>query len=330
MSNYNDNQQRKISREILRLNQQYINHLKNIEEGRGLSGGGFSGGRGGSCEYVKKGGCSLATGYAGGARMTTKQKTNPEPIEEGNWLSNMFGKKTTPKPKTETEFVPYQYPTPLHKPDVQEFILPEYEHDEPTPTPAKEEKGWFDTAKDWVSSFFGGKRPTKKQRLEIEAIFRSKGHDIGNSNNKTKGGFKLGDLGNMDFWNSINISGGQKPKLKGSSWSSNSGNSWDVDVFNGVKKPKLKGGFKLGRLVDGDFWSNLDISSGNNKSKDGFKVGDLADADWWSNLNISEGGKKSCKGKGMTARSMLVRKIMKEKHLNLPQASAYIKQNNLY
>ena len=34
--------------------------------------------------------------------------------------------------------------------------------------------------------------------------------------------------------------------------------------------------------------------------------------------------------KAPTARAILVKKIMKEKGFTLPQASSYIKQNNLY
>ena len=302
MSNYNDDLQKKLANQILKLNERYLNHMQKIEDGfrgcnlatGGASGSGFSGGNFGTCEYKKN--------YAGGARITA----------------------SLPEFKPISEVAPELKPVSL--PEQQEFTLPTIEST--NAEPKQDEDSWFHKAVKHVVNFFGGRKPTAKEKKEIELIFKNRGHDIKSPKQPLKGGFKVGDLGNMDFWNNIRIEGG--------------------------KKTKLKGGFNLGDLGNMDFWKNLRVEGGCNPTAEGaggskqLKGGNWIDdiGDFFTNSvnatkdavvsgahSIGLGKTRKVKivktKKKPTARAELVRKIMGEHNCSMVEASSYIKQNKL-
>ena len=301
MSNYNDDIHKKMSDEIMKLNQQYIDHIKKIEDGyRGRDFGGNH--SSGVSEYKKN-------SYEGGRLM--------------NRATAHDAAKALPEQKKIQIIQP-----PV---ETQQFQLPHEEQEQPTRGrqqvgQPQEDEGWFHKAKKWVGDFFGGRKPTKKEREEIEKIFKARGHDI-SSKSGLKGGFKLGDLGNSDFWNSINVSGGKKPKgLKGGFKLGDLGNSdfWNGITISGGKKPKSLNG---GNWIDdiGDFFTNTVAN--------GIKDGVTTVANGVQSIGLGKKGKivRATKGKGKpNVRALIVKRIMHEKGLNLPQASKYVKDHNLY
>ena len=300
MSNYNDDINRSISNQILKLNQQYINHIKGIETG--MNGSGFSGGNEGMKEYQKD-----SYHEKGGARLSTKP-VKLDPIQEVKPEIKSVAASVASEP--------------------QSFQLPTQESEQP-----KEDDGWFHKAKKWVGDFFGGRKPTKKEREEIEKIFKLRGHDI-KSKGKLRGGFKIGDLGNTDFWNSLRIEGGSKP----------------------ADMPDMQGGFKIGDLGNTDFWNGLRVEGGKKPKGKALKGAGFFDdiGDFFSNTkngitdavaNVTRKGqklahdlglgkpqkKKATKGAGKpNARASIVKKYMDENKCSMIEASKKVKSLNLY